>query len=289
MRSKLFVPATSANLFPKALASQADAISFDLEDSVAEDSKEAARATMREFLQSEEARSSAKTLIVRVNPMGTPNFEADVSAVIQTGLAILNIPKCESRQQVQDSMNWISKAEAANRSGKPVSVLANIETPKALRCAAEIGIADSRIVGLQMGYADLFEPHGIKRYDYLNVHAALFAMRMAAAEAGVFAYDGAFPDAQDEVGLQEECEMAKRLGYKGKTCIYPSQIKTVNQVFLPTPQELAFAMRVLAAARDPKNRNIGVFQMEGRMIDKPFIQSAQNMADTAEKRGGLLP
>jgi citrate lyase subunit beta/citryl-CoA lyase len=289
MRSKLFVPATSTNLFPKALASQADAISFDLEDSVAEDSKEAARAAMREFLQSEVAQSSAKTFIVRVNPMGTPNFEADVSAVIQTGLAILNIPKCESRQQVQDSMNWVVKAEAANRNGKPVSVLANIETPKALRCAAEIGIADSRVVGLQMGYADLFEPHGIKRYDYLNVHAALFAMRMAAAEAGVFAFDGAFPDVQDEVGLKEECEMAKRLGYIGKTCIHPSQIKTVNQIFLPTPREIDFALRVLAAARDPKNRNVGVFQMEGRMIDRPFIQSAQNMADKAAKRGSLSP
>lgn len=289
MRSKLFVPATSANLFSKALASQADAISFDLEDSVAEGSKEAARATMREFFQSEAAQSSAKTLIVRVNPMGTPNFEADVSAVIQTGLAILNIPKCESRQQVQDSMHWVIKAEAENRNGKPVSVLANIETPKALRCAAEIGIADSRIVGLQLGYADLFEPHGIKRYDDLNVHAALFAMRMAAAEAGVFAYDGAFPDVQDEVGLQEECEMAKRLGYTGKTCIHPSQIETVNQIFLPTPQEIDFALRVLAAVRDPKNRNVGVFQMDGRMIDMPFIQSAQKIADIAARRGSLSP
>ena len=168
MRSKLFVPATRANLYSKALASQADAISFDLEDSVAEGSKETARELVREFLMSESARSSAKTLIVRVNAMGTPHFEADVFAVVQTGLAILNIPKCESGQQVQDGLQVIARAEALNRNSSPVSILANVETPKALRCAFDIASADARIVGLQMGYADLFEPQGISRDDALN-------------------------------------------------------------------------------------------------------------------------
>jgi len=289
MRSKLFVPATRVNLYSKALASQADAISFDLEDSVAQNSKEDARELVRAFLMSESAISSAKTLIVRVNAMDTPHFEADVFAVVQTGLAILNIPKCESKQQVQDALHCIARAEAANRNARPVSILANVETPKALRCALDIGSADARVVGLQLGYADLFELQGIRRDVALNVHAALFAIRMAAAEAGVFAYDGAFPDLLDYSGFKAECEMASKMGFLGKTCIHPSQIDTVNQVFLPAQTEIDFALRVLAASRDPKNINTGAFQMGGRMIDMPFIRRAEKIAGLAGKIGALSP
>ena len=287
MRSKLFVPATRADLYSKALASQVDAISFDLEDSVAEGSKEDARELVREFLISESARSSTKTLIVRVNAIGTPHFEADVFAVVQTGLAILNIPKCESRQQVQDCLHVIARAEALSRNSSPVSILANVETPRALRCAFDIASADARIVGLQIGYADLFEPQGIRRDDALNVHAALFALRMAAAEAGVFAYDGAFPDLLDAGGFRAECAMARKMGFLGKTCIHPSQIEPANQIFGPSQNEIDFALRVLAAARDTKNMNVGAFQLEGRMIDRPFIQRSRRIADLAQKMGAL--
>lgn len=100
MRSKLFVPGSRPELFAKALASAADAISIDLEDSVVESRKAEARATVREFLLSAEARSTSKVIIVRVNALNTPHFEADVIAITQPGLALLNLPKPESADDV---------------------------------------------------------------------------------------------------------------------------------------------------------------------------------------------
>jgi len=285
MRSKLFVPGARPELFRKALSSPADAISIDLEDSVPEGLKAEARAKAAEFLGSAEVRSTTKLIIVRVNPLASPHFEADLLALVQPGLALLNLPKPESAADIRAAVAAIERAEAVNRVERPIGILANIETPRALRCAADIGAADSRVVGLQLGFADLFEPLGIDRGDVSNVHAAMFAMRMAAGEAGVFAYDGAFANVQDPDGYRAEAEMARRLGYLGKSCIHPSQIALANEVFQPSAADIAFALRVLAEARKADGRKQGAFLVDGRMIDVPFIRRAEAIVAIARNLG----
>src|SRR5688572_22727430 len=145
MRSKLFVPGSRPELFAKALASSADAISIDLEDSVVENRKAEARATVRDFLLSPQARSTTKAIIVRVNALDTPHFEADVQAIVQPGLALLNVPKAESAANIHAAVAMLERVEAANGVTTPLRVLANIETPKGLRFAAEIAGAHSRV------------------------------------------------------------------------------------------------------------------------------------------------
>jgi len=285
MRSKLFVPGTRPELFHKALSGPADAISIDLEDSVPEGVKAEARARVAEFLSSDEVRSSAKLIIVRVNALASPHFEADVLAVVLPGLALLNLPKPESAADLHAAVAVIERAETVNRVEHPVGILANIESPKALRYAADIAAADRRVVGLQLGYADLFEPLGIERGDAGNVHAAMFAMRMAAGEAGVFAYDGAFANVQDPDGYRAEAEMARRLGYLGKSCIHPSQIALANEVFRPSEADIAFALRVIAQAQKADGRKQGVFLVDGRMIDAPFIRRAEAIVAIARNLG----
>jgi citrate lyase subunit beta/citryl-CoA lyase len=275
MRSKLFVPGARPELFLKALNGAADAISIDLEDSVAENHKDQARAHVAAFLRSPEAAASGKTLIVRVNALDTPHFEADVQAVALAGLSMLNLPKAESAAGVVQAAQALARAERANGVQRPIPILANIESPRGLRLAAEIAGADPRVAGLQMGYADLFEPYGIARRDTANVHAAMFAVRMAAAEAGVFAYDAAFGDIADAEGYRAEALMARRLGFWGKSCIHPSQVLLANEAFAPDEAELAFARRVVEAADEAERQGRAAFAVDGRMIDIPFIRRAR--------------
>ncbi len=275
MRSKLFVPGSCPELFAKALASQADAISIDLEDSVPESRKAEARALVAAFLQSAEVRGSSKVIVVRVNAPGTAHFEADLLAITQPGVALINLPKCESADQLRAAVTVVERAEAGNGVTKPVPILANVETPRGLRLAAEIAAAHSRVAGLQIGYLDLMEPLGVDRNDAANVHAVMFAVRMAAAEAGVLAYDGAFADTRDAQGFRAEAGMARRLGYSGKSCIHPNQIPIANEIFSPSDEEIAYARRVLEASQQAKAKGIGVFTIEGTMIDDPAIRRAE--------------
>jgi citrate lyase subunit beta/citryl-CoA lyase len=284
MRSKLFVPGTRPELFAKALAGEADAISFDLEDAVPEPGKAAAREHVAAFLRSEAARASRKLLIVRVNAADTPYFAADIEAFAGAGLDLINLPKVESPESVRSAVALIAAAERAARAETATPLLLTIETPRGLRDAAAIAAADRRVAGLQLGLADLFEPYGIARDDVPNVHAAMFALRIAAAEAGVFAYDAAFADAADPQGYAAEAAMARRLGFLGKTCIHPRQVALANAAFQPDEAEVAQARRILAAAQSAAGRGSGAFVVDGRMIDRPFLKRAEAVVAAALAR-----
>jgi citrate lyase subunit beta/citryl-CoA lyase len=275
VRSKLFVPGSRPALFAKALAGNADGISFDLEDSVIESRKAEARECVAGFLQGPEVGMSRKIIIVRCNALHTAHFEADVLAIAQPGLTILNVPKVESPDEVRRVAAALARAEAANGVERPIRILATIESPEGLRAASEIARADRRLAGLQLGLSDLFDPLGIDRYDSGSAHAAMFAMRLAAGSSGVFAYDGAFADIGDKQGFRAEAKLARRLGYLGKTCIHPGQVEAANEVFAPSKDELAFAQRVVDAAREAEARGLGAFTVDGKMIDLPAIRRAE--------------
>lgn len=275
MRSKLFVPGVRPELFAKALAGDADALSFDLEDSVPEQRKDEARTNVAGFVRSQSARDAAKVIVVRVNALGTPHFEADLSAVACSGVALINIPKVESAEDIRAVAAVLERVETGDGIDAPIRLLATIETPRGLRFAAEIASAHPRVAGLQLGLADLFEPHGIDRHDPANLHATLYAMRMAAAEAGVFAWDAAFADLDDAEGFRAEARVARRLGYIGKSCIHPSQVALANEVFQPDAEQVAAARRIVAASREAGARGRGAFVVDGRMVDLPFLKRAE--------------
>lgn len=280
MRSKLFVPGGRPELFAKAAASRADALSLDLEDAVPVDLKARARSAVADFVRADSTRALAKAIIVRVNAPGTPWFEDDLHAVAHDGLALLNLPKIGSAGDLLAAIRMIERAEAANTVTTPLKLLVNIETPKALANAAAIACAHPRVAGLQMGLGDLFEPLGIDRNDAANVHAVMFAVRMAAAQAdaapeGVFVLDGAYPDIADEAGFTAEAQRARRLGLIGKSCIHPRQVALANAAFSPTQAELAHARRIIEAAREAQREGHGAFVVDGRMVDLPFLKRAQ--------------
>lgn len=283
MRSKLFVPGSRPELFAKALAGGADALSLDLEDAVIPALKQEARERVGEFTASAAVREAAKLIIVRVNAPDSEHFEADVHAVVRRGLTLLNLPKIESMRALLDAIAVIERAEAANEVNEPVRLLVNIETPLSLANAAAIARAHPRVAGLQLGLADLFETQGIARRDTANVHAAMFAVKMAAAQAGLFAIDGAYADLEDGDGFTAEAMMARRLGFAGKSCIHPRQVALANAAFAPTEAELAVARRIVEAARLAEHAGRGAFVLDGKMIDLPFLKRAQAMLAAVEQ------
>jgi citrate lyase subunit beta/citryl-CoA lyase len=282
MRSKLFVPGARPELFGKALASAADAISIDLEDAVVESRKGEARAAVAELLRSSEARTSTKSIIVRVNALATEHFRADVRVLASPSLALVNLPKVESATEIDAAMALIDAVFVDAGLRPTLRVLANIESPKGLRNAVAIA-EHPRVAGLQLGYADLFGPFGIERRDPQHVYSVMFAVRMAAAEAGVFAYDGAFPDIKDADGFRAEAGMARRLGFLGKSCIHPNQVALANEVFRPGDAEIQQAQRLLDAAREAAGNGAGAFLLDGRMIDTPDIRRAEMILESGRQ------
>lgn len=287
MRSKLFVPGSRPELFAKAFAGEADAVSIDLEDAVEASRKAEARTAVAAFL-SGEASTRGKLVIVRANALSTPHFEADVAAVVGPRLGMLNLSKVETADDVVAATAALSHIERARGLERPTPLLVNIETPRALRQAHAIAAASPRVAGLQLGLADLLEPLGIARDNAMAISQIQLAVRLAAGEAGVIACDAAFADVGDLDGFRAEAQRARRLGYVGKSCIHPAQVPAANAVFRPGAQQIAHALRVVAASREAAAKGIGAYLVDGQMIDGPFARRAEAIVADA-RRLGLLP
>jgi len=285
MRSKLFVPGSRPELFAKALAGDADALSFDLEDAVAEDRKAEARARVADFVAGPAVARAAKLIIVRTNAPDSPHFAADLAALARPGVTLLNLPKIESPQALLDAVAALETAQRLSELGLATLLHPDELTPRALADAARIAAAHPRVAGLQLGLGDLFEPYGIDRADPRNVHAAMFALRMAAAQAGVFAMDGAWAALDDDAGYREEARMARGLGFIGKSCVHPRQVALANAAFAPSEAELAAARRIVEAAQAAGTQGRGAFVVDGRMIDPPFLKRAQALLAATRRPG----
>jgi citrate lyase beta subunit len=287
VRSKLFVPATRPEFFDKALASDADSISLDLEDAVQANRKAEARAAAADFLDRVNGTGHGKVILVRLNGLASGHFDADLAAVVRPGLDLINLPKAESPDEIRVVAEAVARIERERGLSRPVGILANIETPRALRRAAEIACAHSRVVGLQLGFGDLFEPLGMDRAEKSALDSIRVAVRLAAGEAGISAYDAAYPNVADPEGYRAEAETAYRLGYAGKSCIHPSQIALANAAFRPRDSEIAHAQRVVSAAREAAEKGIGAFMVDGRMVDGPLIPRAEAIVRLAQRLGLL--
>ena len=284
MRCKLFVPGSRPELFAKAMAGDADAISIDLEDAVDESRKDRAREEVARFLRELPA-DKAKTIIVRVNGVGTPHFERDIEAISGPGLDLVNQPMPESGDEVRACAEAMRRVAKAKGLAAPAGIMANIETPAAFRRAAEIAMADPLVKGLQIGFGDLLEPYGIERYDPRVVLHFQLGVKLAAAEAGIFAYDSAMADVKNVAFLREEAETARRLGFLGKSAIHPSQVAVINAVFRPTEAEIAHSLKVVASATENAAKGVGAWTVDGKMIDAPFVARAQAVLAVARRLG----
>jgi citrate lyase subunit beta/citryl-CoA lyase len=284
IRSKLFVPASRPELFTKAMSSAADAISFDLEDAVEEGQKGFARQALLDFFETNQTQLK-KAIVVRINAIDTTHYAADLEVVVSSAVQIINLPMVESVTAVRDLSARIGKLEAARKIPHPIGILVNIESPKGLRQAAELALADPRVVGLQIGFGDLFGPYGIVSGEPSATQVVRVLVKMAAAEAGIDAYDGAYVDIANPDGFTLDAQAAYRLGFTGKSCIHPSQVGLANAVFRPSEQQIQQALRVVQAAKENLARGVGAFVVDGQLVDGPLITRAERTVALARLAG----
>lgn len=286
MRSKLFVPGSRADLFPKAMRSAADAVCFDLEDSVLPEQKTAAQRNVREFLRSTE--NTEKRILVRINDARSPFFVEDLAAVTWPGMAIVTVPKVEDPTEIHMLAARLLQFERERGINYPVGILPTVESPRGLRLAHSIAAAHPRVTGLQLGLLDLFLPLGITgKQEQARYHVRL-QLRLAAGEAALPCFDGVWADYADVDGFVADAAAARSLGFAGKSCIHPGQIVTVNRIFSPTVEELAEARRIVEGARDASLKGLGAFALSGRMVDQPMVRHAEQIlrSGAASARGG---
>lgn len=277
LRSPLFAPGDSDRKAEKALASAADAVILDLEDSVAPAAKPAARALVASLLP----RLARPGVIVRINPAGSDWYLPDLAAIVPGRPAAVLLPKCANAAELAALDHHLEALETA--SGQvpgAIGVLA-LATETAASVLALPGFAAGRrLVGLCFGAEDLAADLGIapRRADHgfpAAIASARAALLLAAAALGVPALDTPWPDPRDPEGLAAEAAAAAADGFAGKLCIHPAQIAPVNAAFTPSPERLDWARRVVAGfAAHPDS---GVFALDGRMIDRPHLKLAHRI------------
>ena len=265
-RSWLFVPADSDKKVAKAIASDADAIIFDLEDSVALERKQAAR----DLLKALGDRDGGPRWWVRINPLRTDHHKPDLEVFASADFEGVVLPKAESGADV---------AELAHRTGNlPVHAIVT-ETAASLFGLLSYRDGKSPLAAMSWGAEDLSAALGASsKYDADGSLAFTYRMARSLTLAGAVAarvqpVDGVFADFRDEDGLIAEARAAAREGFTGKLAIHPGQVAPINAAFTPTTDEIAHAQEIVAAfAADP---SAGVLSVDGRMIDRPHLIQAQ--------------
>ena len=277
LRNLLFAPGDSARKAEKALASDADGVILDLEDSVAPPGKDAARALVAALLPS----VSRPGVAVRVNPRGTPWYLQDLAAVVPHRPAAILLPKCTGPDDLLALHHHLEALEAAHGlPGGGIGVLALVTETAASLAAMDYRGAPARLLALCFGAEDLsadlgIAPRGAGPAYAAPVAAARAATLLAAGAAGVPALDTPWPDPRNAAGLDAAAGPAAADGCAGKLCIHPNQTAAVAAAFTPTPERVAWAEQVCAGFA--ANPGAGVFALDGKMIDRPHLKLAERI------------
>jgi citrate lyase subunit beta/citryl-CoA lyase len=291
MRSALFVPGDSTAKLGKALASGADALVLDLEDSVAAERKQTAREMTLAFLDEARVRKPRPQLIVRINALDTGLADADLDGIVAGAPDAIMLPKAAGGAAVAHLDAKLAAREAIHglADGHIRIVALATETAAALFVAGTYGGASARLSGLSWGAEDLSADLGAETNRDAEgrfTEPFRFARNLclaAAAAAKVQAIDTVFVDFRNPDGLKREAEEARRDGFSGKLAIHPAQVAVINEVFTPSPDAVAKAQAVLAAFAD--NPGAGVVGIAGVMYDRPHLERAKQLLARAAAAG----
>jgi citrate lyase subunit beta/citryl-CoA lyase len=281
-RSFLFVPADSERKLEKARSSPADALILDLEDSVAPENRPKARGLSREYMKSR----GRQALWVRVNPVGSADYRADIEAIVASAPDGLIIPKPDSPAALHTLDKDVSALEVKHGvTERHIKVLpVATETPTAVTTLMEYRNPPPRLAALTWGAEDLSaavgaatsrEPDGEFVFTYKVVRSLCL---IAAKAAGVDAIETLHADFRDLPGLERAARLAQRDGFSGMIAIHPDQVEIINAAFTPTESDVAYARRVVAAFAS----GAGVASLDGKMLDQPHLKQAQHVLALSE-------
>lgn len=303
----LFVPATSERFFSKALASDADGIIFDLEDAVAEGEKESARKLLLSALN--DLNLGAKTVAVRINSIATTQMYKDVIALAEQcpRLDLIVQPMVEHAWHVQCVATLLDQIQRSTGNERAIGIEAIIETPMGLENLGEIAKVSQRLEALSFGAGDYAAAMHMKNHivgapdssyrirpdaefgesggaDQFGDkwHYSMARVANACHAYGLRARDSAYADFTNPEGFRAAATRARALGFHGKSAIHPSQISICNQVFSPSPEEVAWAENVVRELEKAARAGDGAVALKGEMVDEAHVKLARSVLEEQE-------
>ena len=284
-RTMLFMNAQRPGLIKDAYVYGADSIMLDLEDAVAENQKDSARFSLYHALK--EVDYGDTEVIVRINGLDTPHWREDVRVCVAGGADGLRIAKTESAQDVRavEEATLAAEREFGVEEGRTL-LMAAIESPKGVLNAYEICTASPRLFGVAISGGDYRKCMQVKVVPGgIEMLAARGHLLIAARAAGVQCFDTVFTNLDDDEGFRAEVQQNKDMGFDGKSLINPRQIPIVHEMLAPTQREIVDAEKIVRAFRENADKGVGVFTINGKMVDVAFVPGAERVIRLAKASG----
>ena len=284
-RSMMFLNCQKPGLIKDPYIYGPDSIMLDLEDAVAENQKDAARYSLFHALKEIDYRGVER--VVRINGLDTPHWKEDIRVCVAGGADTIRIAKTERAEDVRAVEEHVVAAE--REFGRPEGstlLMAALESCRGVLNALEICEASDRLIGIALSGGDYTKDlQTVITGTGVELMGARQHMIMAARAAGVQCFDTVFTNLDDMEGFARETEMIKRMGFDGKSLVNPRQIAVVHQIFTPTQKEIIFAEKVVREIDEKKAKGIGVFTVDGKMIDIAFYDGARRTLALAKESG----
>ena len=284
-RSMMFLNCQKPGLIKDAYVYGADSIMLDLEDAVAENQKDAARYSLYHALKEIDYRGTER--VVRINGLDTPHWREDIRVCVAGGADTIRIAKTESAADVHTVEEAVTAAE--EEFGMPVGktlLMAAIESTRGVLNTLEICESSERLFGIALSGGDYTKDlQTVISGTGVELAGARQHMIIAARAAGVQCFDTVFTNLDDMEGFEREVRMIKMMGFDGKSLVNPRQIEIVHKIFTPTQKEIIFAEKVVREIDEKKAQGIGVFTVDGKMIDIAFYDGAMRTIKLAKASG----
>lgn len=284
-RTMMFMNAQKPSLIKDAYIYGADSIILDLEDAVAENQKDAARFSLFQALKHIDYGDTE--VIVRINGLDTPHWQEDIRCVVAGGADGIRIAKCESAHDVHvvEEAVLAAEREFGVEEGRTL-LMAALESPKGIMNAYEIVTASPRMFGCAISGGDFRKSmHVQMNRGGIEMLAARSNMLLAARAAGVQCFDTMYPHIDDKEGFEAEVRQNREMGFDGKSLINPRQIRYVHETFAPTEKEIAYAEKLVRSFNEQADSGVGVYTVDGKMVDIPFFEDALRILELAKACG----
>ena len=269
-RSMLYMPGANTRALDKARNLKTDSIIFDLEDAVAFSEKTTARENVAEALQ--QGGYGNRTLIVRINSLDTDWWSNDLKMAAYSQCDAVLIPKVNSKTDIFSVEKFLDSITLA----KNIKIWGMIETPDGILNASEISQASKRMGGLVMGTNDLQKELNTRfTSNRLPLMTSLSLCILAAKSAGIICIDGVYNAFKDDVGLLNEAEQGRDMGFDGKTVIHPLQLDIVNKTFAPSIDEKELYLRQIEAFDEAIKEGKGVAVLDGKIVENLHVEIAK--------------
>ena len=258
-----------------------DAVIYDLEDAVSMTEKDAARTLVAQFLSAMKKQPPME-IVVRINGLDTEYWEKDLEAVVSDKIDSIMLPKAQIcyLKQLDEALSEIERKKGMK---KHVAVLPIIELAASVMEIDDI-VRAPRVNGVLLGAEDLSSDLEVARTKKGNeILYPRMKLAYACAAYKIDSIDTPFTDTNDNEGLAEDCAFAANLGFTSKAAIHPNQVPVINSVFVPTAKNIEWALRVEEATRINAEKGLGVFSLDGKMVDKPVMERARKILIKARK------